>query len=81
MLSRITVAICVSMAGVGDKGRLLSGGTGFLAISSIKFLDLIIFDWHDYSCGIFPMNFVIQGFDETRKRLGACAVHRKMFSD
>ena len=36
-----TVAICVSMAGAGDKGRLLSGGTGFYAVSGIKFLDLI----------------------------------------
>ena len=33
MLSRFTVAICVSVAGVEDKRRLLSGGTGFLAIS------------------------------------------------
>ena len=41
MLSRIAVAICVSMAGVGYKERLLSGGTGFLGISSIKFLDLM----------------------------------------
>jgi len=41
MLSRITVAICVSMAGVGGKGRPLSEGTGFLAISGIYFLGLI----------------------------------------
>ena len=38
MLSRITVAICESMAGVGDERRLLSGGTGFLAISGITSL-------------------------------------------
>ena len=43
VLSLITVAIRVSMAGVGDKGRLLPGGTGFLAISGIKFLGLILF--------------------------------------
>ena len=41
MLSCITGTICVSMAGVGDMGRLFSGGTGFLAISIIQFLDLI----------------------------------------
>ena len=35
MLARITVAICESMAGVGGKRRLLSGGTEFLAISGI----------------------------------------------
>ena len=35
--SRITVAICVSMAGVGGNRRLLSEGTGFLAISDILF--------------------------------------------
>ena len=33
MLSRFTVAICLSMAGVGGKRRLLSGGTGLLTIS------------------------------------------------
>lgn len=32
-----TFAICEAMAGVGDKMRRLSGGTGFLAISSIIF--------------------------------------------
>ena len=37
MLSRITVAICGSMAGVGDERRLSSGGTGFLAISGITY--------------------------------------------
>ena len=41
VLSRITVAICVSIAGVGDKEILLSGATGFLAISGIQFIDLI----------------------------------------
>ena len=34
----ITVAICESMAGVGGKRRLLSGGTEFLAISGIIYL-------------------------------------------
>ena len=42
MLPRITVAICVSMAGAWGKRRLLSGGTGFLAISGIVLLVLII---------------------------------------
>ena len=35
MLSRSTVAICVSISGVGGKRRNLSGGTGFLAIYGI----------------------------------------------
>ena len=35
MPSRITVAVCVPMAGVGGTGRHLSGGTEFLAISGI----------------------------------------------
>ena len=53
MLPRITVAICVSMAEVGDTGRLLSEGTGFLAISGITSLGFIyIFDWHDHCCDI-----------------------------
>ena len=41
MLSRFTVAICVSMAGVGGKRRRLSGGTGFLAIYGIVLLALV----------------------------------------
>ena len=55
--SRITVAICVSMAGVADDRRLLSGGTGFLQISDILFSPsfhlgdaiVVIFsiDWHN----------------------------------
>ena len=36
-----TVAICVSMAGVGGKRRLLSGGTELLAISGIVLLALV----------------------------------------
>lgn len=35
MPSRITVAVCVPVAGVGGIGRPLSGGTWFLAISGI----------------------------------------------
>ena len=60
MLFRTTIAICVSMApaGIGDKGRLLSGGTWFLAITSIQFLDLVDFEWHDYSYDIFLVGFV-----------------------
>ena len=41
MLPRITVAICVSMAGEGGKRRLSSVGTGFLAISGIVLLALV----------------------------------------
>ena len=51
-----TVAICASTAGVGDNRRLLSGGTGFIAISDILFspsfllggTTVVIFsiDWH-----------------------------------
>ena len=43
MLPRITVVICVpvSMAGVKGKTRLLSGGTGFLAISGTVLLSLV----------------------------------------
>ena len=48
MLSRITVAICESMQGVGGKRRLLSGGTGFLAISGIIFAFLVFNIWRDY---------------------------------
>ena len=48
MLSRITVAICESMAGVGGKRRLLSGGTGFLAISGIIFVFLVFNIWREY---------------------------------
>ena len=54
--SRITVEICVSMAGVGGNRRLSSEGTGFLPISDILFLPsfhldgetIVIFpiDWH-----------------------------------
>ena len=43
MLSRITVAIRESMAEVGDERRLLSGGTGFLAISGIVSFSEYIF--------------------------------------
>lgn len=49
---RIAVAICVSMAGVGDKVILLSGGTGFLATSSFSFFCLLWLDLYLY-CDIF----------------------------
>ena len=53
MLSRITVAMCVSLARVEDKGRLVSGGTGFLAIYSIYSLAfIVILVWRDY-CSVF----------------------------
>ena len=48
MLSHITVAICESMADMGGKRRLLSGGTGFLAISGIIFVLLVFNIWRDY---------------------------------
>ena len=41
MPSRITVAVCVPMAGVGCSGRPLPGGTVFLAISGILFFALV----------------------------------------
>ena len=41
MLSRITVAVCVPMAGVGGSGRPLPGGTVFLPISGILFFALV----------------------------------------
>ena len=41
MLSRFTVATCVSTAGVEGKWRLLSGGTGLLAISGVVLLALV----------------------------------------
>ena len=40
MPSRITVAVCVPMAGVGGSGRPLPRGTVFLAISGILFFAL-----------------------------------------
>ena len=55
--SRTTVAICVSMARVGGNRRLLSEGTGFLAISDILFspsfhlggapIVICPIDWHN----------------------------------
>ena len=41
MPSRITVAVCVPMAGVGGSGRPLPGGTMFFAISGILFFVLV----------------------------------------
>ena len=52
--SRITVSICVSMAGVGGIRRLLPGGTGFLAISGIIVLFFIlVLLWRRDYCGPF----------------------------
>ena len=48
MLPRITVANCVSMAGVGGKRRYLSGGTGFLTISGI----LLSLSFHHFGAAI-----------------------------
>ena len=52
------------MAGVGDKGGLLSGGTGSLGISSIKFLDSLAFIFIGMTTPVvfFLMDFVILGF-------------------
>ena len=41
MPSRITVAVCVPMAGVGGSGRPLPGGTVYLAISGILFFAFV----------------------------------------
>ena len=41
MPSRITVVVCVPMAGVGGSGRPLLGGTVLLAISGILFFALV----------------------------------------
>ena len=41
MPSRIIVAVCVPMTGVGDSGRHLPGRTVFLAISGILFFALV----------------------------------------
>ena len=41
MPSRITVTVCVPMAGVGGSGRPLPGGTVFLAIFGILFFTLV----------------------------------------
>ena len=41
MPSRITVAVCVPMAGVGGSGRPLPGGIVFLAISGILLFALV----------------------------------------
>ena len=46
------VAICESMAGVGRKRRLLSGGTGFPAIPSFVFFALDFF-FLCYYCNLF----------------------------
>ena len=57
MPSRITVAVCVPMAGVGGSGRPLPEETRFLAISGILVFALVLsrrrgycshfFDWHN----------------------------------
>ena len=56
ILSRITVTVCVPMAGVGGTERPLPDGTRFLAISGILVFALVsswrrgycgrFFDWH-----------------------------------
>ena len=69
MSSRITVAVCVPMAGVGGTGRPLPGGTRFLAISGILVFALVsswkrgyfghFFDWRNGFC----MGYIARGFD------------------
>ena len=77
MPSRITVAFCVPMAGVGGTGRPLPEGTRFLAISGILVFALVsswrrgycghFFDWHND----FYMGYSARGFDpEAGFRLG-----------
>ena len=77
MPSRITVAICVSMAGVGGKSRLFSGGTEFLVISGIIYLYicfevLFLFLRCDYVMSCFPWLHLflpgIKGEDLTHRR-------------
>ena len=64
MLSRITVAICESMAGVGGKRILLSGGKGFLAISGIIFVFLVFNIWRDYVMSHFSLlQLVLSGIE------------------
>ena len=64
MLSRITVAICESMAGVGGKRRLSSGGTGFLAISGIIFVFLVFNIWREYWMSHFSLlQLVLSGVE------------------
>ena len=69
MPSRITVAVCVPMAGVGGTGRPLPEGTRFLAISGILDFALVsswsrgycghFFDWHNG----FYMDYIARSFD------------------
>ena len=63
MLSRITVAICESMAGVGGKRRLLSGGKGFLAISGIICVFLVFNIWRDYWMSFSLLQLVLSGIE------------------
>ena len=64
MLSHITVAICESMADMGGKRRLLSGGTGFLAISGIIFVFLAFNIWRDYVMSHFSLlQLVLSGIE------------------
>ena len=69
MPSRITVAVCAPMAGVGGTWRPLPEGTRFLAISGILVFASVsswrrgycghFFDWHNG----FYMGYVATGFD------------------
>ena len=69
MPSRITLAVCVPMAGVGGTGRPLPEGTRFLAISGILVFAVVsscrrgycghFFDWHNG----FNTGYIARGFD------------------
>ena len=43
MPSRVIVAVCVPVAGVGGSGKPLPGGTVFLAISGILLFFALVF--------------------------------------
>ena len=69
MPSRITVAVCVPMAGVGGTERPLPEGTMFLAISGILVFVLVSY-WRRGYCGFFLdwhngfyMGSIARGFD------------------
>ena len=69
MPSRITVAVCVPMAGLGDTGSPLPEGTRFLAISGILVFAVVsswrrgycghFFDWHNGFC----MGYIARVYD------------------
>ena len=69
MPSRITVLVCVPMAGVWGTGGPLPEGPRFLAISGILVFALVLFWRRDYSGHFFDwhngfyMGHIARGFD------------------